>query len=376
MSSRSSTKVLVIGGGVAGLSAAWQLARAGAAVTLVEREPLPCMHSSGRNAAIFRHAEPLPELCALALRSRGLLDELCGGTAWLEVRGALYVAKAAGVIDALEASARSAGVAVVRCSASELRRRCPALEGGAVRAGLSSPADGVMDIHLVGQRLAAAARELGARLRFGAGVERLLVEGGRLGGVALDDGSRLAADVVVLAAGAWAASLAERAGAALPLTPLRRHLVQLDLEPEQPKQDGPVVWRLDEEVYFRAEGKGLLASPGDEEPFVPCLPPAAPEVLEALAGRLAALAPPLAGARVRRSWACLRTFAPDRNLVVGGDPRLPGLAWLAGLGGHGMTLSAAAAELLTAEVVHGRPPMAALSPTRLLEEEPAAATGG
>jgi D-arginine dehydrogenase len=366
-------RALVIGGGVAGLAAAWQLARRGFEVTLLEREAVACVHASGRNAAIFRHAEADPALGRLALRSRSLLAELCRGAPWLEPCGGLYLSASPAPVDALEASARQAGVRVVRLAAAQAEAKRPCLQGGAAREALFSPDDGVMDIHLVTQALAAAAREAGARLRFGVEVERIVVAGGGVTGVALKGGERLRADDVVLAAGAWAGPLAEAAGAPLSLRPLRRHLVQLDVEPSVGER-GPVVWRVDDdEVYFRDEGKGLLASPCDEALFAAGIPPTSPEVLEPLARRLSELAPRLAGCRVRRSWACLRTFAPDRNLVVGKDPRVAGLAWLAGLGGHGMTLAAAAAEHLAAELMGSEEPLEAISPRRFAAVPRAAA---
>ncbi|MFI5309495.1 MAG: NAD(P)/FAD-dependent oxidoreductase, partial [Polyangiales bacterium] len=83
--------------------------------------------------------------------------------------------------------------------------------------------------------------------------------------------------------------------------------------------------------------------------------------------KLTRTAPQLASSRVVRSWACLRTFAPDRELVVGPDERIAGLFWLCGLGGRGMAVAPAAGELLAAGM-RGEPhPLSArLSPTRLL----------
>jgi D-arginine dehydrogenase len=84
--------------------------------------------------------------------------------------------------------------------------------------------------------------------------------------------------------------------------------------------------------------------------------------------------PGAASARLRNVWAGLRTLTPDGGFVVGPDPRLPGLCWVAGLGGHGMTTSPAVGELAAALILDGRvdwPDAAALSPARFL---PAAAS--
>jgi glycine/D-amino acid oxidase-like deaminating enzyme len=171
---------------------------------------------------------------------------------------------------------------------------------------------------------------------------------------------------VIIAAGAWGATLGASCDAPLPLTPRRRHLVQLATEPRTDAR-APVVWALGDELYLRPESGGLLVSPCDTDPWKPEIPAPTEAGLELLAQKLARLAPTLADAAVRRAWACLRTFAPDAAAAIGPDPRLPGLYWLAGLGGHGMTGGMAAGELLAATVT-GRPHALAevLAPARLL----------
>ncbi|MFZ9889183.1 MAG: NAD(P)/FAD-dependent oxidoreductase [Myxococcota bacterium] len=360
-------RTIIIGGGIAGLAAGWQLARRGVEVVVVERESLTCSHSSGRNAAIFRHAEPIPSLGRLALRSRTLLDELLGGNAWLTRRGALYVAPVEEPVASLALVCKAAGVSVSRVDGDALIARQPALRDGSACFGLLSPEDGVMDVHAITDALRRAGTALGVVTKTGAGVANICCADGRVVGVRLESGDLLLADCVVIAAGAWAAELGAAAGAALPLSPLRRHLALLD-GPCAADVDGPVVWRILEDAYFRPEGQGVLASPCDEEQSAPCLPASSPDALNQLAERLSTLAPRLATATVRRYWAGLRTFAPDRNLVVGRDPRVRGLSWLAGLGGHGMTLAVAAAEHLTRELVRESDPLPEWSPARLLAE--------
>jgi D-arginine dehydrogenase len=228
---------------------------------------------------------------------------------------------------------------------------------------------GVLDVHGLNTALARAARAAGAELRTGAGVARLRAERERVAGVELADGTFVPAAAVVLAAGAFSVALASACGADLPLTPLRRHLVQL-----QPRADqtlgasDPVVWRLDDELYYRPESGGVLASPCDEVAWPAGEPQADPAALETLASKLMRTAPRLASSRVVRSWACLRTFAPDRELVVGPDERISGLFWLCGLGGRGMAVAPAAGQILAAGM-RGEPDALAarFSPTRFLE---------
>lgn len=360
--------VAVIGGGIAGLSVAWSLARSRAGtVALLEREPLFASHSSGRNAAIFRVLDPSAGVPALALRSRELIDELLPRRAWLRETGALLVARSAPSLEPLLDIARAHGVPHAVLEGTELARLSAPLGGGTASVGVHVPGDGVMDIHAITTELAHAARRAGARLQAGVPAEAIEVRGGRAVGVRLAGGELLSAGAVVVAAGAWSAGLGEGAGAPLPLVPMRRHLAQI--APREPlPADSAIAWCVDEdEVYYRPESGGALASPCDEDAYGPCIPPESPKALELLAEKLARVAPALSDASVRRAWACLRTFAPDRALVAGPDPRVRGLFWLSGLGGHGMTAGVGAGEL-AAKLLQGAPQTLAplLAPDRLL----------
>src|SRR5690606_6257746 len=150
---------------------------------------------------------------------------------------------------------------------------------------------GVLEPSAMIDALVRACRRAGVRLMVEAGARRIEVERARVRGVLLDDESRVAADEVVNAAGAWARMLGASVGADVPLVPLRRHLVVLDGDP---RRAGTTVWRFVEpQVYFRPESGGVLASPCDETPLPPCLPTADPAALEALAVALEPIAPEL-----------------------------------------------------------------------------------
>jgi glycine/D-amino acid oxidase-like deaminating enzyme len=360
--------VIVVGGGIAGLAAAWHLSRAGASdVCLLEREPLLASHASGRNAAIFRHLDRDAEGVALALRSRELLASLGEqeGCRLLRRTGALFLGTQ-GCLRPMAELARRFGLATETVEGAAIGSLVSALAGGDAARGLLVPEDGVLDVHALVEALARGARAAGTRIRTGAEVSGILERGGRVTGVRLAGEETIGAGAVVVAAGAWAAGIGATCGAALPIEPRRRHLAMLAVDEEVPAAS-PVVWRIDEEVYFRPEPGGILASPCDEEPWPPGVPPSSPEALVRLTGRLSRLAPGLANGRVRRAWACLRSFAPDRGLVAGEDPRRRGLFWVGALGGRGMTCGLALGEVVAARVC-GRPhPLAAaLSPARLL----------
>lgn len=129
-------------------------------------------------------------------------------------------------------------------------------------------------------------------------------------------------------------------------------------------------WRLDDEVYFREESGGVLASPCDEDAWPASVPPCDLRTLESLATKLGRLAPRLGSASVRQAWACLRTFAPGRMPVARADPKVSGLFWLAGLGGSGMTVGVAAGEIVAACVRGEEHSLASARAPRGCEDRP------
>lgn len=359
----STVDVVVVGGGVAGLSALVAFSARGSAL-LLERETSLFAHASGRNAAIYRPLEDDSTTAQLARRSLALFDAL-GGEPVLARSGLLFVSADRAPLLALVRQAGAQAVASEWLERARLSELASSLAGGDAEAGVLVPEGGVLDIAAMTRVLSRTARERGAETRCGERVVRVRVEGDCVHGVELASGERIAAGRVVLAAGAWSAVLGQRCGAELPLSPLRRHLVELDAAPLPARH--PVVWRVDDEFYFRAAPGGVLASPCDEAAAMPAArEPADPVLVERLRDQLARTAPALATARVKEAWACLRTFAPDRELCVGEDPRVRGLYWLTGLGGRGMAVGPAAGEMLAA-LAHGQPhPLAGvLSPARL-----------
>lgn len=338
--------IVIVGGGIAGLATAWQLSELGVRdVLLLEAESLLGMHASGRNAAIFLPLEESLSAIWLAARTRDLLDARIG-TSWLSAHGVTLVSKAPESIDELRYAARKLGVFHEHWSHDELTENLPLLADGECEQALNLPLGGIMDVHMVQTRMRHWARSAGARIATDARVVSLDVARGHVQGVLLADGRHIASDRVVLAAGAWGGKLGAEAGSNLALTPLRRHLVHL-VGPTMPPRASPVVWRVDEPVYFRPEAGGILASPCDEIAVEPGVPDTHPETVEQLFGKLARISPPLAErAQVQRSWACLRTMTADREPAIGADLRVKGLYWCAGLGGRGVTCSAACGELL------------------------------
>jgi len=156
------------------------------------------------------------------------------------------------------------------------------------------------------------------------------------------------AKTVIDAAGAWADVIAEMAGVRkVGLQPNRRTALIVAAPPDSNSDDWPMVIDVDEQFYFRPDAGALLLSPGDETPTEPC--DAQPEELDiAVAIDRVQTATTLDVQRVRRSWAGLRSFVPDRSPVVGYAPDAAGFFWLAGQGGYGIQTAPAMGRLACA----------------------------
>ena len=350
------TRWVIVGAGFAGAATAWALGRQrlGPGVVL-EREPVYGFHASGRNAALLRVAESDPIIRALVLRSLGHIRQLeRPGEVLLRPTGGLSLVDRARAreLERQHDEFRRDNLQTRLLPAAEAKSRFPLL--GAVRFHMAMlcQLEGVVDIHALLTLYLETARKAGFTLHTRCPVDDLLVEAGRVAGVHTSSGD-IRADAVIDASGAWAGRLG-RASRPLPLQPLRRHLFVFG-PPPGGHQDCPFVWVEDAAFYFRPEGDGLLFSPCDETPMAPCDPAVDPAASELLAEKLARSAPAFVELPLRKSWACLRTFATDRRPMIGPDPEVPGLYHVSGLGGFGMGASAAVGEL-AGEILAGRRP--------------------
>jgi D-arginine dehydrogenase len=346
-----SVPIVIVGAGVAGASTAAALARAGAGPgVILEREPIPGAHASGKNAGIACLVEFDPIVRTLAIESVRRIGEMeAAGLPILRRAGGLYVAD--GWAEAFDTCARAldeAGLHVALLDTAAAIARFPFLSGFSFERALHCADDGVIDIHALVLAYLEEARRGGFTLLTRTDVQDIRKEDGRVTGVLTSRGA-ISTATVVDAGGAWAGKLGRPRR--LPMTPLRRHLFVSAASPGI-SSDAPLFWHVSDGFYLRPEGQdGLLLSPCDESPH-PAEPPAVdPAAAELLAQKLGDCAPTLADLPIRSSWACLRTFAADRRPVIGADPELSGLFHVAGLGGFGMGTSWAVGEVAAALVL-------------------------
>lgn len=366
-----SADVVIIGAGFAGAATAYHLTMRGVRkVLLLEREPIPGAHASGKNAAlVFQVLENLNE-ARLAIEGASFYSsppEEFGEDPLYRPLGSLLVAGNGGraAVDAAARDAAKLGVEVSILSADATAERVPVLRDAPIEVALLNPSDGVVDIHALLQGYLAGAIGRGARARYSAPVVEIRRSQGRVEAVVTPD-LTVHTRSVVNAAGAWAGEIGRLAGVGgRTIAPRRRHLFQTRVAPAIDRA-WPFVWHANVDVYFRPEGNGLLMSACDATPHPPEPPEADVTVENLLQEKLERAFPSLAPARVVTSWACLRTFARDERFVIGRDPELEGLVWVAALGGHGMSTSYAVGRLGVAAITgESAPELEIFSPRRL-----------
>ncbi|MEO1537603.1 MAG: FAD-dependent oxidoreductase [Pseudomonadota bacterium] len=349
------TRIAIVGGGVAGLSAAAALSADGHDVLLFEAEDHTGYHASGRSAALFDETygnavvRALNAITGPALQRMGVLSP----------RGVLLVARAE---DAAVFHENKFHIGATDMTLRDAQRLVPILSQDVTHVAMhAGPTD--IDTNAVLQHFAREARRNGARIVTGACVTSV-TPGHGLSVNATD----VPAEIVVNAAGAWADEVAAMAGASpLGLQPYRRSMARLPAPGGHDVRKWPMLLGAGETWYAKPDAGGLIVSPAEEDPAPPSDAWADDMVLaEGMARYEAHVSVPVT--RVDANWAGLRTFAPDRALVIGEDA-LSGFYWLAGQGGYGFQTCVAAADHLTA-IVAGQPsPLgprvtAALSPLR------------
>ena len=365
-------RIAVIGGGIAGASLAAELA-AFANVVVIEAEAHPGVHATGRSAAFWSETYGGPLIQPLTTASYEFLQYPPADfstRSFLSPRGAVHLAhdRAVGELsDLLQAFAGSA-VGLTRLSSPVLHAAIPGLRPAWAN-GVGEPACSDIDVAALHAAYLSAFRRRGGTLLTDARVSRVERAGGRW--TLRADDHTIVCDILVNAAGAWADACAALAGAApLGIRPYRRTIVQLRVDPPAPA-DLPLVIDIEGRFYFKGEaGRRIWLSPHDETPCEPG--DAAPEELDIATAidRLTQVVDwrPL---RVERSWAGLRSFAPDRLPVIGYDGQVEGFFWCTGQGGFGVQTAPAIAKLAAAlllgstpEAMVGRIDAGAYSPAR------------
>lgn len=345
---------LILGGGIAGVSAAARLAPHGRTI-LLEAEDGFGYHSSGRSATYYHFGIGKSVVRGMTAFSRAHFETVgANGTALSRPSSALFIAppEMLAGLDALEAEMRPYSDGLERLDANAVRAVMPVLRcgGDGIVAAVLDRTARRLDSEALQQDYRAAIKREGGRSIAGARVVAIARDGAAWVATTAA-GDRFAAPVLVNAAGAWCDEVARLAGVApLGLQPLRRTIIAFDAPPGQEVRDWPFTKTAVDDFYMLPESGRLLACPVDEVPSEPT--DAQPEEYDiALAAAKVEHYTSLAVRRIGHSWAGLRTFTHDRVPVAGFAPDADGFFWLAGQGGYGLqtapAMSAIAEVLIT-----------------------------
>jgi D-arginine dehydrogenase len=337
---------IVIGAGIAGASAAASLARRGS-IALIEGEDHAGYHTTGRSAALFSAIYGNAAIRALTRASRSFFEQppaAFAPAALVRPRPTLYFATADQVAT-LERFRADPDIAAAteRLDAARTNALVPVFRAGYIAGSALETDSADIDVDQLHQGFLRAVKAQGGRVLLSKRVTRIAREGSSW---AVDAGDmRLAAPVVVNAAGAWGDEVAALAGVApVGLQPMRRTALLVDPPKDVDTANWPAAIDIDERFYFKPDAGMLLLSPADESPSPPC--DAQPEEIDvAIAVDRFEQATGLAVRRVTHQWAGLRVFTPDRTPVVGFDPGADGFFWLVGQGGYGIQTAPAMGEL-------------------------------
>ncbi|MEM7338598.1 MAG: FAD-binding oxidoreductase [Actinomycetota bacterium] len=353
--------VVVIGGGIAGVSAAYFLAahRSGPAVTLVEAEPQLAHHTTGRSAAqLIENYGSLPTRAVTAASLDFFRDPPDGLTdrPLLTRRGIVTVATEHqdAQVEAELAAGRDVAGTVEEITPAEAQRLVPVLRADRFARAIHEPDSADIDVAGLHQAFVRGARQLGATISPERRVTDLSSAGaGGAWTVTTEHGPSMPADVVVNAAGAWGDVVAGLAGIApVGLRPLRRTAFMVNGPDGAP--DEPLLAEIAHDWYVKRDGVQYLCSPAEEELSEPT--DAKPDELDVAAAIDRINDATTLGIRsVRSAWTGLRTFTPDRTMVLGPDPDHPSFVWCVGQGGTGIQTAPGAGRLVADLTLDGKP---------------------
>lgn len=354
---------VVVGGGVVGCFTAYNLARAGIRVTLLERGPV-CAEASSAAAGLAAISTRDGFLLELARRSLQMLhqtDEEMGGSMEVKANGTLTLlrteeeyAKQAAHVE----RQRSRGIEIELLDRQAAREIEP-LVSPEILGAVYSPVDSTANPFAMTLALAAAARRLGATIRTGTEVTALREEGGRVRAAVTADGE-VAGDVVVLAAGAWSPLLARTLGIEIPVEPARGQVLATEPVPlhrATVKDTGHIY------ICPTRRGNYAIGSVTEKVGFNKQL---TAERLHEYAREAIGLVPAFRGVGMIRAWAGLRPLSPDNLPLLGEVPGHEGLVLATGHSRLGILLSAATCKIVSDLITGTVPefPLEPFSPTR------------
>jgi sarcosine oxidase subunit beta len=356
--------VVIIGGGVMGLSTAYHLARAGVTgVVLIEKSEFgsgsTCKAAGGVRAQ-FSDAVNI-ELGARSLRTFQTFEATFDQEIDLHQVGYLFLLDEAEHVEAFErniALQNEMGVPSRLIEVAEAKALSPLISTEGLLAAAYSPTDGHCTPESVVNGYAGAARRAGARLVRNCAVTAIDSSGGALTQVMTEKGA-IATDAVICTAGAWSRELGAMVGVDLPVEPLRRQILTTEPMPDL-DPDTPFTIDFSTSFYFHGEGQGLLLGMSDPHESAGFKLTVSDEWLAGLGDAIERRAPGISEVGLRAGWAGLYEMTPDHNALVGEAEGVSRFLYATGFSGHGFLMGPAIGEVMR-DLYLGRTPVVDVS---------------
>ena len=369
--------IIVIGGGIAGVSAAAELSSS-ASVRLIESENQPGFHATGRSAAYFAKAYGNEIVRSITAASEPFYRHPPNGFCDVDLirpRDCVFVGRG----DQRAALSMMADeISSLRWqSPDDVRAGIPIFKEGYLAGGLLDSTGGDLDVDAILQGYLHLFTRSSGVVETNTRVNAIHHHNGLW--KVHSEGQVFTATIVVNAAGAWADGIAELAGlSGLNITPKRRTAILINAPGGADISQWPLAVDVNEQFYFKPDAGQLLISPANEDECAPC-DAQADEMDIAIAIDRFMGACDVNVERINHRWAGLRSFAPDKNFVVGFDPRQESFYWLAGQGGYGVQSAPGLAQLVANQITGAELPdhckklssyTSDLAPERLIGPQP------
>ena len=340
---------IIIGSGIAGMSAAYRLSSHGKVVVL-DKEAHLGYHTTGRSAAFFTENYGNNIIRALTKASRSFLEkpsECFRKDPLMFLNGGFLMIANADQSEAVEKELKYAlktSAKVFEISKKEALNMVPAIKENYINRALHEPYSKVMDVDLIHQGYARGAKNNDAQIFFNQEVTKISKINNNWN-VKTKNGT-FSSPILINAAGAWCDEIAKLAGCKpLGIKPKRRTVIIFKNANDYVIDKWPVVIDIEDNFYFKPEVGNFLASPADETDSPPC--DAQPEEIDiALTVERLEKATNLKINNIEHKWAGLRSFYSDRTPIVGEDIENSGFYWLAGQGGYGIQTSPSISKIL------------------------------
>jgi sarcosine oxidase subunit beta len=355
--SRYDPKIVIIGGGIMGVSTAYFLAKRGQRdIILVERDLL-AQASTGLCVGGIRQQFSHPANILMSqetLRQFRHFEKEFSAKIDFHQAGYLFLTKEQSTWEAFNECVkiqRRYGVPVEVLPPEEVKHRWPYLEVKNLKGGIFGPEDGYVDPYDVTMAIAKKTRKMGIPIHERTKVTDIILENGGIKGVETSQGY-LSSEIIVNAAGAWGAEIAKMAGIDLPVEPYRRQVFITKAFDGIPRPV-PMIIDQDTQFYIRGYAPGILMGMTDhDEP-----PSFHTHVDRGFMERVTAAAlervPVLADAEILRGWAGLYAMTPDENPIIGEIPGIKGFFCATGFSGHGFQHGPAVGRILSELILDG-----------------------